>query len=247
VILCTAVWLELVNPRASTGLTDSSDLRMTSSDVFHNPPPSYPQPDRAWWTDLPAVHADGRAPDVGSRRNRAGPNAMTMPGDQPSVPAGDVRSTVVVLAGLVLGGAAVGALIVALTIGANDVALVVGALTLPMVLGLGYAAWRSLLGAWLAAKLGGALLRSRGDEARFRDEVRTSFAAIRDAGLGALPFTWVFVVVGIVVAFAGGIVLALLGGLDRPAGPILLATSATGFGILLRRLARAGRLPLPAE
>lgn len=167
--------------------------------------------------------------------------------DRPRPPTADWRATIGTLAVLVIGCAAVGAVLVAVTIGTDDVALAVGALMLPLVLGLGYAAWRSLLGAWLAAKLGGALLRSRGDEERFRDELRGSFSAIRDAGLGALPFTWVFVVVGIGVALGGGIVLALLAGLDRPAGPVLLAAAATGYGILLRRLARAGRLPLPAE
>jgi hypothetical protein len=148
---------------------------------------------------------------------------------------------------LVLGGAATGAAVVAATTGTDDVALAVGALTLPMVLGFGFAAWRGLLGAWLAAKLGRAMLRSRGDEQRFRDEVRGSFGEIRDAGLGALPFSWVFVPVGVVVGLVGGVILALLGGLDRPAGPALLVAAATGYGILLRRLARAGRLPLPDE
>lgn len=175
---------------------------------------------------------------------------MTMPADPPTVPPHDVRSVlgvVGVLAGLVLGGAAVGALLVAVTIGTDDVALVVGALTLPMVLGLGFATWRGLLGAWLAAKLGRAMLRSLGDEERFREEVRRSFGAAGQAGPGALPFSWVFVPVGILVGLAGAVVLALIGGLERPAGPALLAAAATGYGILLRRLARAGRLPLPDE
>lgn len=151
------------------------------------------------------------------------------------------------LAVLVLGGAAIGTAVVAITIGADVGALAVGALTLPLVLGLGFTAWRSLLGAWLAAKLGRAMLRSRGDDERFREEMRSSFGEIRDAGLGALPFTWVFVPVGVLVGLVGAAILALLGGLDRITGPIVLAAMASGYGILLRRLARAGRLPLPSE
>ena len=172
---------------------------------------------------------------------------MTIHGDDPPLPPTGVRSVAGTFATLVLGGAAVGAAVVAVTIGTDDVAPVVGALTLPLVLGLGFAGWRSLLGAWLAAKLGRAMLRSRGDEVRFREEVRGSFGEVRDAGLGALPFTWVFVPVGVVVGLVAGLILALIGGLDRPAGPALLAAAATGYGILLRRLARAGRLPLPDD
>ena len=172
---------------------------------------------------------------------------MTIPRDDRVLPPTGWRPTAGTFAALVLGGAAAGAAVVAATVGTDDVALAVGALTLPIVLGIGYAAWRSLLGAWLAAKLGRAMLRSRGDEAQFRVEVRGSFGEIRDAGVGALPFTWVFVPVGVLVGLGGGVIVALLGGLDRPAGPILLAAAATGYGILLRRLARAARLPLPSE
>ena len=39
----------------------------------------------------------------------------------------------------------------------------------------------------------------------------------------------------------------VLGGAAIGAGPTLLAAAATGYGFLLRRPARAGRLPLPDE
>jgi hypothetical protein len=181
------------------------------------------------------------------RQQREDRPTVTLSGSDPSRPPAGTTSVVGTFLALVLGGAAVGALVVLVTLGTDDVALAVGALTLPMVLGLGFATWRSMLGAWLAAKLGRAMLRSRGDEERFRDEVRGSFGEIRDAGLGALPFSWVFVPIGVVVGLVAGVILALLGGIDRPAGPALLAAAATGYGILLRRLARAGRLPLPNE
>ena len=167
---------------------------------------------------------------------------MTSPGDDAGI-----RSTIGTFVALVLGGAAVGALVVAGTVGTDDVALAVGALTLPVAFGLGFAAWRWLLTVWLVAHLGRAALRSRGAEDRFRDEMVQSFGALRAKGIGALPFSWVFVPVAILVGLAGGIVIALIDGLARPMGPTLLAGVATAYGLLLRRLARIGRLPLPAE
>lgn len=62
-------------------MIDSSDLRMTSSDVFHNPPPSYPQRSACSWTDPTAVHAEDRfatrwawppAPPVAPRYSESG-------------------------------------------------------------------------------------------------------------------------------------------------------------------------------
>ena len=38
--------------------------------------------------------------------------------------------------------------------------------------------------------------------------------------------------VGVLVGLAGGVIVALIGGLDRPAGPMLLAVAATGYGIV---------------
>ncbi len=158
-----------------------------------------------------------------------------------------IRSTIGTLVALVLGGGAVGALVIVATVGADDVPLVVGALTLPGAFGLGFAAWRSLLTIWLFAHLGRAALRSRGEEDRFRDEVVRSFSALRKDGMTSLPFSWVFVPVAVVVGLLGAILIALIDGLARPTGPALLAGVATAYGILLRQLARSGRLPLPAE
>jgi hypothetical protein len=167
---------------------------------------------------------------------------MTAPDDDASL-----RSTIGIFVALVVGGAAAGAAIVLVTVGTDDVALAIGALTLPLAFGLGFAAWRSLVGVWLVAHLGRAALHSRGAEDRFRDEVMESFAAIRRDGIASSPFSWVFVPIAILVGSIGAIVIALIDGLDRPMGPAFLAGVTTAYGLLLRRLARSGRLPLPAE
>jgi hypothetical protein len=159
----------------------------------------------------------------------------------------DMRSAIGTWVGLVLGGAAAGALTVLTTVGTDDVALAIGALTLPIAFGLGFAAWRSLLGVWVVANLGRAALRSRGQEDRFRDEMVQSFGSLRANGLGALPFSWVFVPVAILVGLVGAVLLALVDGLAQPVGPAVLAGVCVAYGIILQRLARSGRLPLPAE
>jgi hypothetical protein len=159
----------------------------------------------------------------------------------------DMRSAIGTWVGLVLGGAAAGALVVLATVGTDDLALAIGALTLPIAFGLGFSAWRSLLGVWVVANLGRAALRAGGQEDRFRDEAVQAFGALRAKGLGALPFSWVFVPVAILVGLVGAVLLALVDDLARPLGPAVLAGVCVAYGILLRRLARSGRLPLPME
>lgn len=166
---------------------------------------------------------------------------MTSPApDLPGAGAGTA-----LLVGLVVGGIGVGLAIAVTAGGGTDGAIFVGVFTLPLALGAGFTAWRAILGAWLIGGLGRSLLRSRGDGERFRDETRRSFAAIREAGIAALPGTWVFVLaafaVGLVAAFGMGIAAAENG---LVAG-LLLLVATIAYGVLLRRLARAGRLLFP--
>lgn len=146
-----------------------------------------------------------------------------------------------------LAGLAVGLLIAIIGAPGSEAAAIIGALTLPLAFGLTLTTWRAMLGAWLAAQLGRSALRARGNEQRFREETIRSFARIREAGLGSLPFTWVFVPVGLASGFvAGALLVAVSAGAAGTAAALLLV-AATGQGIVLRRLARAGRLPLPGE
>jgi hypothetical protein len=144
-------------------------------------------------------------------------------------------------------GVAAGLLLAIVAAPGSEAAAVVAAITLPLAYGLSLMAWRAMLGVWLAALLGRSALRSRGDEQRFRDETIRSFAAIRAAGLGSLPFTWIFVPVGLATGFVAGSALIILSGGTQGSVAALLLLAATGQGIVLRRMARAGRLPLPDE
>jgi hypothetical protein len=143
------------------------------------------------------------------------------------------------LAALLFGGMAVG-LGIALMGGGSLGAIVVGFMWLPLCLGLGLAAWRGILAAWLTAGLVRAITRSRGDEARFREATRDH---LRGATNG-LPGTWVFVPVAIAVSVLAAIAMWLAGS-GGGAGSVLVI--GAGYGLLLRRLARQGWLPPPGE
>lgn len=149
------------------------------------------------------------------------------------------------LVALVLGGIGVGLAIAVTAGGGTQGALFIGIFTLPLALGAGFTAWHGILGAWLIGGLGRSLFRARGNEDRFRDESRRSLESIRAAGLVALPGTWVVVpaavVVGVIAAFLMGVAAAENGFL---AG-LLLLVATTAYGVLLRRLARSGRLLFP--
>lgn len=143
--------------------------------------------------------------------------------------------------------AVVGLAIAVVAAPGSEAALVVCGATFPLAYLLCFGAWRSLLGVWLSAIIGQSLIRSSGDEQRFRDEAVRAFTSIREAGLGRLPFTWVFIPVSAAVGLAAAALLVLLSSGRDALAALLLALGATAFGILLRRLARAGRLPLPDE
>ena len=151
------------------------------------------------------------------------------------------------LLAIVGGGALAGAALALVTAPDSSVALAVCAVTLPLAFGLGLAAWRGLLGAWFMAILGRSMLRSRGDEERFREETKRSFASIRDAGPGGLPFTWIFVPVAAVVGATGGLAVFLIERGMTTLTSVSLPVAATAFGFVLRRLASSGRMPLPDE
>jgi hypothetical protein len=151
------------------------------------------------------------------------------------------------LRAIVGGGALAGAALALVTAPGSSVALAVCAFTLPLAFGLGLSAWRGLLGAWLMTILGRSMLRSRGDEGRFREETKRAFGSIRDAGPGGLPFTWVFVPVAALVGVTAGLALFLIERGTTTLASVALPVAATVYGTVLRRLAREGRMPLPAE
>lgn len=158
----------------------------------------------------------------------------------------DAVASASVLAAFLFGGAAAG-LGIALTLGGGTIgAIIVGTFALPLAFGLSASAWRTLLGAWLMAGLARSLIRSRGDETRFREETLRSLAAVRDAGPTALPGTWVFLPITLLTGLVAAVLMVVVGAGDgRFVAGALLWAAAVADGIALRRLARRGRLPIP--
>ena len=151
------------------------------------------------------------------------------------------------LASFLFGGMSYG-LAVAVFVGGGAVgALVVGFFALPLAFGLGMTAWRSILGAWLVAHLARSAVRSRGDEARFREELKGTLAGLRRDGPASLPGTWVFVPIAGAVGLVGALAMALLAEGGRLVAAALILAGCLAVGILMRRLARQGRLPIPEE
>ena len=147
------------------------------------------------------------------------------------------------LAGLLFGGMATGLAIAVVVAGGSVGAIVAGFLFLPLVLGLGMSAWRGIVVAWLVGGLGRALWRSRGDEAGFRAATRDH---VRSAG-GNLPGTWVFVPIAVLVSLVAAVLMAVSADRDGMTAGALTFGIGVAYGVLLRRLARSGLLPLPED
>jgi hypothetical protein len=156
-------------------------------------------------------------------------------------------ATASLLAGFLFGGMAIGLAIALSAGGGSPGAIAVGFLALPLAFGLAMAAWRAILGVWLVAILGGAAIRSRGDEARFRAETLASFETVREDGPAKLPGTWVLLVVPILTGTVTAVLMAVFAEGDRFGAAALVLVGAVAYGIMLRRLARQGRLPIPEE
>ena len=149
------------------------------------------------------------------------------------------------LAGLLGGGIGVGVAIAVTAGGGTEGAIFIGIFTLPIALGAGISAWRAVLGAWLIGGLGRSALRSRGDEVRFREETRRSIAAIREAGVAALPGTWVFIPAAIAIGLIAAFLMWFAATDSGLLAGVLLLVATAAYGVLLRRLARSGRLLFP--
>jgi hypothetical protein len=170
--------------------------------------------------------------------------AGTTAGD---TPARGPIATIGLLAAFVFGGMVLG-IGIALTAGGGSTgALAVGFVALPLTFGLAMSAWKAVLVAWLTAGLARSLLRSGGDESRFRDEAKRSLRAVREGGQAGLPGTWVFLPVALLTGLAAAALMAILADGDGLVAAGLILVAALAYGIILRRLARHGRLPIPED
>lgn len=167
--------------------------------------------------------------------------------DRPGTTKADALGLVALLAAFLFGGMAYGLAVAVLVAGGSPGALFVGFMALPLAFGLGMTAWRSVLGAWIMAKLATSMVRSRGDEDRFREEVKRAFAGIRAEGPARLPGTWVFVPAATAVGAVAALATLFVADGARVVAATLLFAGCVAVGVALRRLARAGRLPLPEE
>lgn len=148
------------------------------------------------------------------------------------------------IAGLLFGGMAYGVALAWLLAPGSGLARVIGLLMLPLSLGAGIAMWYAVAFATVWKLLSRVLLQSArgGDLERDLTERITALAG------RPIPGTYVFVPVALAVSFACGLIVALTpAALDFAV--VLGAFTANGlvFGLLLRHLARAGRLPVPGE
>lgn len=168
---------------------------------------------------------------------------MTSPAPDRHLPGAGAGTALLV--GLVVGGIGVGLAIAVTAGGGTDGAIFIGIFTLPLTLGAGFAAWRAILGAWLIGGVGRAAIRSRGDTERFREEMRERLTDVRRKGVAALPGTWVFVLAAILVGAAGGLLMGLAARDQGLSAGFLLVGATIGYGLLLRRLARTGRILFP--
>ena len=159
-----------------------------------------------------------------------------------------VRETIAIaalLAAFLFGGMAIG-LGIAVTAGGGSVgSVIVGFLALPLAFGLAMSAWRAVLAAWLMGGLARSIIRSRGNEERFRADVGRSMEAARASGV--LPGTWVFVPVTTAVGLVGALAMAIAADGDGVTAGGAILVAAVAFGVILRRLARRGLLPIPEE
>jgi hypothetical protein len=170
-----------------------------------------------------------------------------MGGDNRQGSAAEALGVAALWAGFLFGGMAFGLAVALVVGGGSEGALFVGFMALPLAFGLGMVAWRAIVGAWFVAKLTTSAVRSRGREDRFRAEVQATLDEIGKGGPAGLPGTWVFVPVAVIVGVVAALLMLIVADGSRVGAAALLFAGSVGVGLALRRLARAGRLPLPEE
>jgi hypothetical protein len=118
----------------------------------------------------------------------------------------------------------------------------VGFMTLPLVFGLGLKAWYAVVAAVGTKRLIGAAIDVLFRRRDFTEAAHASFADWR----GRMPGTGVFLPIGLGAGFLAGVLTWLPYG---SAGfPVCLGAwlaLAGGYALLMRWLARTGRLPMP--
>lgn len=74
-----------------------------------------------------------------------------------------------------------------------------------------------------------------------------SMEEIRTDGPATLPGTWALLVVAILTGVVAAMLMVVFAEGDRLGAAALILATAIAYGLILRRLARQGRLPIPEE
>ena len=146
---------------------------------------------------------------------------------------------------LLFGGVGVGLLTAKLLAPGSAFAQLVGLLMLPLCLAVGMSSWYSAASAQVWTRLAHAMFEAfEGQD--FKDAVEESMQQLPLEG-EALPGTFVFIPVSLVVSLIAG---TLIGLTTASAGLFpavaVMAAIGLGYGVLLRVLARSRLLPIPA-
>lgn len=145
--------------------------------------------------------------------------------------------------GLLFGGMGAGWLLSNYLAPESDWAQVIGFMTLPLCFGAGMKSWYGVVSATLFSRLLNAGFKAlRGKD--FKQSVMENMEEFR----GRMPGTYVFVPVCLLISAIAGFLMALSPsaiGFVEVFGAMVL--SGLAFGLLLRWMARTGRLPLPDQ
>ncbi len=145
---------------------------------------------------------------------------------------------------LLLGGMGVGVILAKVLAPGSAFAQLVGLVMLPLCLAIGMSSWYAAASTHVWNGLAEAMFQAFSGK-DFDQAVDDSMRALPFEG-EALPGTYVFLPVSLVISLIGG---ALVGLTSASIGflPALAVMAAVGlgYGVLLRALARSGYLPLP--
>ena len=146
---------------------------------------------------------------------------------------------------LLFGGVGVGLQTAKLLAPGSAFAQLIGVLMLPVCLAVGMSSWYSAASAQVWTRLTHAMFNAfEGQD--FKDAVEESMQRLPLEG-NALPGTFVFIPVSLVVSLIAG---TLIGLTATSAGLVpavaVMAAIGLGYGVLLRVLARHCLLPIPA-
>ena len=146
---------------------------------------------------------------------------------------------------VIFGGAGFGFLMAYLLAPESDLAAFVGMFMLPLAFFIGLKSWHGVAMAVMSKRLMGAAVKTVVGGQNFSDAVAEQTA---DLDMRAPPGTYVFLPIAIIITVPCAVVFAFTAeSVGAMAAFGIVAAVGVGYGVLLRWLARSGRLPFPDE